>query len=127
MNSKLSRVHQELLNLASEMNVDVELVIVEGKNDKKAIQSIGFKRKVIELNSDLSSLERMIKKYNSLVILTDFDKAGKELERKITKFLAGRIKIKTTYRRKFGKLLGSIGRRDIESINNLVKFDKIYK
>lgn len=61
------------------------LVIVEGKNDKKALTELGFK-KVITLNKALYQIIESINE-KRVVILTDLDKKGKELYSRLAKDL----------------------------------------
>ena len=63
-------------------------IIVEGPNDKKALEAFGIrriftlsKRSLIEVSEDVSS------KYDEVIILTDLDKKGKELYGKLSKDL----------------------------------------
>ncbi len=57
------------------------LIVVEGKNDKKALKNLGLKN-VVTLSTPLYQVVEIIKD-KEVVILTDFDKKGKELYRKI--------------------------------------------
>jgi len=57
------------------------LIVVEGKNDKKALKKLGLEN-IVTLSTPLYKVVEMI--FNKeLVILTDFDKRGKELYKKI--------------------------------------------
>lgn len=64
-----------------------EPVIVEGKKDKLALESLGVKN-VIQLNQGGSILEviEALADFPSIVILTDMDRAGKVLRKKILRY-----------------------------------------
>jgi len=56
-----------------------KLIIVEGKKDKEALISLGVKR-VITINGPLYKfIEDVAEITNEVVILTDFDKEGRQL------------------------------------------------
>ena len=57
------------------------LIVVEGKNDKKALKKLGLKN-IVTLSTPLYKVVEIIKD-KEVVILTDFDKKGKELYKKI--------------------------------------------
>jgi 5S rRNA maturation endonuclease (ribonuclease M5) len=57
------------------------LIIVEGKNDKKALKKLGL-RNIVTLSTPLYKVIEIIKD-KEIVILTDFDKQGKILYKKI--------------------------------------------
>ena len=60
------------------------LVIVEGKKDRKALQSFGIEN-IIELNKKpiFEIIENISSKNKDCIILTDLDKQGKELYSKL--------------------------------------------
>ncbi len=60
------------------------LVIVEGKKDKKALQSLGIKN-IVELSKKplFDIIEKISLKNKECIILTDLDKHGKELYGKL--------------------------------------------
>ncbi|MBI2449843.1 toprim domain-containing protein [Candidatus Pacearchaeota archaeon] len=99
------------------------LVIVEGKNDEKALREIGFQEIFIinetgrSLNEGIEIIEQISHK-RKVCILTDFDKRGKMLFLKIKSGLAERgIKMDNTLR---GALL-KCGISHIEGIEKCVK------
>ncbi len=54
-----------------------KLIIVEGKNDKKALEDLGINNIITFSNSPLLSIENI--KEQEVVILTDIDKAGRKM------------------------------------------------
>lgn len=104
---------EELKLLVEEMNREVDCIIVEGKNDRIALELLGFHKKIV-YPFQLDKLEGRI------VILTDFDQEGNRIAKEIVRKV-GEAKIEKVYREKFRKILKKIGRNDIQSIKNLIK------
>ena len=77
-------VQEELLDHTNKIKKNNSLVIVEGKKDKKALQSFGIKN-IIELNKKplFEIIENISLKNKSCIILTDLDKKGKQLYGKL--------------------------------------------
>ena len=108
----------ELKNLVEKMNTEISCVVVEGRKDKEALVRIGYKGRIIYV-------DRFKKSKGKVTILTDFDREGKEIAKRITKSL-GEKNIDRFFRNEFRKILKSIGRDDIQSIINLCKkYEKI--
>ena len=98
------------------------LIVVEGKNDEKALQELGFQDIFIinetgrSLNEGIEIIEQIAHK-RKVCILTDFDKKGKILYLKIKSGLAERgVKMDNTLR---GALL-KCGISHIEGIERCV-------
>ncbi len=98
------------------------LIIVEGKNDEKALKELGFQEIFIinetgrSLNEGIELIEQTAHK-RKVCILTDFDKRGKMLFMRIKSGLAERrIKMDNTLR---GALL-KCGVSHIEGIGSCV-------
>ncbi|UZE94039.1 MAG: toprim domain-containing protein [Candidatus Pacearchaeota archaeon] len=70
-------------NILNEINKAVDshiLVIVEGKKDKKALEKIGFENIFILHGRPLYvQIEKISSEVKECIILTDFDKKGKQL------------------------------------------------
>jgi 5S rRNA maturation endonuclease (ribonuclease M5) len=108
----------ELKNLVEKMNDEIYCVIVEGRKDKEALVRIGYKGCIIYA-------DRFKKAKGRIVILTDFDREGKEIAKRITRNV-GEKNVDNFFRNEFRKILKSIGRDDIQSIINLCKkYEKI--
>ena len=103
----------ELKNLVEKMNEEISCVIVEGRKDKEALVRIGYKGKIIYA-------DRLKKVNGKVVILTDFDREGKEIAKRIKRNV-GEKNVDNFFRNEFRKILKSIGRDDIQSIINLCK------
>ncbi len=106
--------------LVAEMDRDVDAAIVEGRNDRKALERAGF-TSTIHTCTDTDGLigfARNVSTEGSVVILTDFDEEGKALNGRLRDLIPDRS-LHPIWRKKLGKLMTEHGRRDIESLNNL--------
>gem|GEM_PF-268005 len=83
MKKALKEVIDEICRVI-ERDRDV-LVIAEGKNDKRALESVGF-RKVMILTKPLYEVVEEINE-RKVLILTDLDKKGKQIYSKLKKCL----------------------------------------
>ncbi|HKJ97051.1 MAG TPA: toprim domain-containing protein [Thermoplasmataceae archaeon] len=65
-------------------------IVVEGRNDISCLRSIDFTGKIVHVNSGSSILnfsENLAEEYSEIIILTDFDRKGKTLKKKIQNYL----------------------------------------
>lgn len=90
---------QKELNKAKEM-----LVVVEGIKDKQALEELGFKH-IFVINENNKSLNEKIEQVEKLagkeriLILTDFDKKGKQLYLRLKSELSQRnVRLHNTFR-----------------------------
>ncbi|MGC9059036.1 MAG: toprim domain-containing protein [Candidatus Aenigmatarchaeota archaeon] len=104
---------EELKDVIEKMNREIDCVIVEGKNDKVALEMLGLKKKIL-YHFQLEKIE------GKVVILTDFDREGNRIAKEITRKI-GEKRIEKIYREKFRKILKKFGRNDIQSIKNLIE------
>lgn len=83
MNQETREVIKEILELIDRCKNT--LIIVEGKNDEKALKELGFER-VITLNK---ALYKVVEEINDkkVIVLTDLDKKGKQIYGKLKKDL----------------------------------------
>nr|MCK4930509.1 hypothetical protein [Nanoarchaeota archaeon] len=83
MNQEQKEVIEELYELIDKLKNTP--VIVEGKNDEKALKELGFER-VITLNK---ALYKVVEEINDkkVIVLTDLDKKGKQIYGKLKKDL----------------------------------------
>ncbi len=90
---KNSRIDEEQLqNIIKELAE--ALVIVEGKNDEKALKSLGLKDIIAIKGTPLYKVaEVALRTKKEVVILTDFDKKGREMEKKLRTLLQRHGKI----------------------------------
>jgi len=102
-----------LLELIEKMNREVDVVIVEGINDKKVLRELGFKKEILTVGTR--------KRPNGkFTILTDFDEEGKKIAKRLCKKYGEKHLIKV-YRKKFNELLSRYGIKEIEGIRSIVR------
>jgi 5S rRNA maturation endonuclease (ribonuclease M5) len=96
------------------------LLVVEGKNDARALISLGFKGDLFLLcNKSLAKLRDEADKYKKIILLLDLDRKGGALTRKSILILQGqKKKIDLFYRKKIQKV--TKGR--IKQIEHLIQF-----
>ena len=80
----MSIVEKEFSDYIEKIKNSKILVIVEGKKDKKALQSLGIKN-IIELNKRplFEIIDYISSNNKDCIILTDLDKKGKQLYGKL--------------------------------------------
>lgn len=106
---------EEIIEILGEL--EDRLVLVEGKNDKKALKSLGLKN-IIAINGRplYEVAEIASKAKREIVILTDFDKKGREIEKRLRSLLQTQGKHPNSRLR--GKVM-SLGKNKIEDLGNL--------
>lgn len=95
------------------------LFLVEGKNDSKVLVELGIKNIIsisgAPLDRVVERAERMREKPGSIVILTDFDREGNEIAKRLEALLRpSAFRINTNERKLFRRLMGSM---NIEEFN----------
>ncbi|MDD5178163.1 MAG: toprim domain-containing protein [Candidatus Nanoarchaeia archaeon] len=111
----------ELQDYINKINEKRLLVIVEGKNDEKALKEIGIKR-VYAINR--KAIYKVVDEINEkeVVILTDLDPEGK----KLYSILRNQLQTKgVKINNKLREFLFKTELRQIEGINHY--FEKVYK
>jgi 5S rRNA maturation endonuclease (ribonuclease M5) len=103
----------------------VDIVLVEGMRDFEALSTLGYKGEIAQFSqlqvSDVELCDEIAEHYNSILILTDFDSEGREINRNLTKLLERKaIKLEEGLRRQFGRLMASIGVYAVEDLDNSV-------
>jgi 5S rRNA maturation endonuclease (ribonuclease M5) len=93
-----------------------KLLIVEGKNDKKALKSLGLKNIIAIEGRPLYEVVENIRTDKEIVILTDFDKKGREIGKRL-KYLLQKHKKRINSKLR-GKTM-SLGKNQIEDLANL--------
>lgn len=110
------RIDQEKLeNVLKEL--EGKLVIVEGKKDKKALKSLGVKD-IIAINGRplYEVADSLLKTEKEIVILTDFDKKGRQIEMNLKDLLKTHGK-KTNSKLRWKVM--SLGKNKIEDFGNM--------
>ena len=122
---KLERIDHLLDSLASELSRGIP-VIVEGRRDVKALESLNVKGMIIPAKANgrsMLSLIQEIERYgwNEVILLMDFDRRGVELTMRLKRYLES-IKVKPNI--SFWKELSSLLRRDLKDIEGLSSYIK---
>lgn len=125
---KLQENERQLLEIIQglDSNYDDLLIVVEGKRDISVLENLGVKAPKIRTQSRLSRIDTAEKiaitagDKGQVLILTDFDKKGKEICRFIeTELELRRVKVLKRERRMIRKLMGPW--RCIEELSSLFK------
>lgn len=111
---------QELLELIQEMSRAVDAAIVEGENDRRGLRAAGFEKRIYTCSEAGGLVPFATRIDEEVVILTDFDPAGRKLNARLRELLSD-SQVTPEWRRKVGAKLTPYGRRDIESLNNLFR------
>ena len=76
---------QKIIDFISELKSSNKLIIVEGKKDKTSLKKLGISNYIVTLSKKplFEVMENISKITDQTIILTDFDKKGKELYRKL--------------------------------------------
>jgi len=116
MNIQIKKEIEEELKKLFE-KVKNKTIIVEGKRDKEVLYSFNL-TKVYTINHGLYELSEKFDK-KEIIILTDFDREGKEISRKLSLFLQTNNKIDRETRRKIGLLFSKLHIKTIEELKSL--------
>ncbi|OGD58200.1 hypothetical protein A3K78_01135 [Candidatus Bathyarchaeota archaeon RBG_13_52_12] len=115
---------EELKAILTEKHQDVELVLVEGHRDVEAIKKLGAFMPV-DVSSHIGKTEHDIatdlsSKTREILILTDFDEEGRSKAKRLSKLLeAEGVQVRSEVRQKFGRLMGVLGVKTIESLDDI--------
>ena len=116
--------YAELESVIEELNESLDAIIVEGARDKKGLRELGITKAILMCSTkpDTAFIDDLRSRYKRVAILTDYDRAGKRFNKRLTVRLEHEsIKVETKFRSKIGRILGLRGMRDIESVNALKK------
>jgi len=115
---KLQKKQKLLGRVLKELEESGAPILVEGKRDKEALESIGVRNRIFLVNMRPDRLcERVAREADEAVVLTDFDEAGEKLRERVEEaLLSCSVLPNTEIRRKLRYLLGvynfeEIGRR----------------
>ena len=76
---------EEIVELLKEL--EDKTLIVEGKRDKKALKSLGLKNIITIEGKPLYKVVEIVSARKEVVILTDFDKKGREIGKRLRHLL----------------------------------------
>ncbi|NHV45122.1 MAG: hypothetical protein HA493_00550 [Candidatus Verstraetearchaeota archaeon] len=122
----------EIRSIIEEMNYNLSMVIVEGRNDEKVLRDIGLKIPVYRFREtglpNFIFIEEITKKFKGkhITILLDFDEKGIEMANYLSRELESKgVKIDYHFRNTLGKLMIKEGIRHIEEISTIKRKSEI--
>ena len=113
----------DLIELISQINEIVDIVIVEGSRDIKALKRLGYDGNLVSCQyvgvNNYEFITKIAKENNSILILTDFDKEGLFLNSVFSRLFEQKdVKVEYGLRRAIGRLTASLGVYSIEDLDN---------
>jgi 5S rRNA maturation endonuclease (ribonuclease M5) len=115
---KILKVMDDIEELSQDMPV-----IVEGRRDAEALRLLGIRSNVVTLSRGVSLLtfcETISRRWSSVVILTDWDRKGGQLARRLKEaFVSNGTKVNDTVRMEL-VILAKKEVKDIESLPSFV-------
>jgi 5S rRNA maturation endonuclease (ribonuclease M5) len=113
----------ELHDLLAEIEYLVDVVVVEGSRDVDALRRLGYEGRIDVCShhsiSEADFCESLSREVDSVLILTDFDDEGLEINRQLTIHLERLgVKVEGNLRKNFARLMAAIGVYVIEALDN---------
>lgn len=101
------------------------VVVVEGKKDEEALNSLGFSGRICQFHKfkGLARFADWASRHKRLILLLDSDRKGAYLTRRIISMLEHRVAIDLSYRRK----LVAITRGKIRHVEDLSAYKTIWQ
>ena len=115
---------ERLNHLLGELETLVDVVVVEGPRDLKALRQLGFKG-VVSLFSqvgvpDADFIDAISGEHGSVVILTDYDEEGRKIDLALSEGFERRgVRIEKGFRREMGRIMATLKVYAIESLDNV--------
>jgi len=128
LQEKEEKILQVLESLAEE-SAKGTLIIVEGKNDIKALRVLGVEGKIISAKTGGKSILDVISEVEKctakeVIMLLDFDRRGKEWTKRLKQNLENaKIKINITFWRRLLKLVGT----EVKDVEGLATYMETLK
>ncbi|MDI3475524.1 MAG: hypothetical protein PWQ79_865 [Thermococcaceae archaeon] len=109
--------YKRFLQLIDKLREFEGAIIVEGPRDVVALKNLGVRAEIIRLSRlPLSEVALIASSYKEVMVLTDFDRKGEELAKKLLQYLEGypcRVDMET--RRELKRL----AKKDIKAVEDL--------
>jgi len=109
--------YKRFLELIDELREFEGALIVEGMRDEVALRNLGVRAEIIRLSRlPLPEVALIASSYGDVKVLTDFDRKGEELAKKLLRYLAGypcRVDVETW------KELRKLVKKDIKGVEDL--------
>lgn len=105
---------EQLIDKLREFN---GVILVEGMRDEVALRKLGVETEIIKLSRfPLAEIALTASHYHDIMILTDFDRKGEDLAKKLTQYLEGyKCRVDTNTRRELKK----IAKKDVKGVEDL--------
>jgi 5S rRNA maturation endonuclease (ribonuclease M5) len=115
---------EKLIELLNQIEYLVDVILVEGLRDLKSLRNLGYSGDIVHCNqkgvSNYELTDKISQKYNSVLILTDYDKEGEQLEQNFRELFERKaIKVENGLRRKVGRITAKLSVYTIESLDNV--------
>lgn len=116
----------EVRLLLSDVENHIDMILVEGPRDLKALRNLGYSGRTETLSQVGVQSNDLVNAFaensSNVLILTDFDEEGRVLERRLTEmFEKAGVKVEKGIRRRFGRLMGALRVYEVEDIDNAEK------
>ena len=127
--SSMARLLEEINEFLERLSEDAEQgmpILVEGPSDVRALRELGVRGSFIALKTSGKKLVDVVERIErppngEVIILTDFDRTGKELAFSLAEELeSAGLRANLTYWRRLKALVGSFS-KDIEGLPSLVE------
>ncbi len=119
---KLEKLIQELVQQNEEIPV-----VIEGRKDENTLRELGLKGEILRLNKGISIFsmcEELSRKYDSVILLTDWDRRGGQLAKHLKEGLRANG---VQYEDRFRDMIASLTKKDIKDVESLAKHLKRLK
>lgn len=109
--------YKRFLQLIEELREFEGAIIVEGPRDEVALRNLGVRAEIIRLSRlPLTEIALIASRYHEVMILTDFDRKGEELAKKLLSYLAGYpCRVDAETRKEIKRLV----KKDIKGVEDL--------
>ncbi|WP_297509338.1 toprim domain-containing protein [Thermococcus sp.] len=109
--------YKRFLQIIDELREFEGALIVEGMRDEVALRNLGVRAEIIRLSRlPLAEVALIASSHRDVMILTDFDRKGEELAKKLLRYLEGypcRVDVKTW------KELRRLVKKDVKGVEDL--------
>lgn len=113
----------ELSLLLREAEETVDTVLVEGARDVEALKSLGYRGRIEVISrheAHTALAEKMAERGGTVLILSDFDREGKRINREMLLLLESMgVRVEADMRRRIGRLMATLGTRAVEDLDNI--------
>lgn len=122
---------RRLISLIEDISIYVDVVIVEGNRDIKAMRKLGYKGEIISYSqvgvNDYDLTDEVAKIHDNVLILTDFDTEGRTINHRLVSLFESRgTKVEMGLRWEIRRRMAALGLYAIEAIDDVKENEKYY-